>query len=68
MEAAGKSTIAERVLAEFARRSTYVRGRRVSVDGETTGTTAGLDSQGFLLLDCDNGQTVRILAGGVRPL
>lgn len=56
------------VLAEFARRSTYVRGRRVSVDGLTTGVTAGLDSQGFLLLDCDNGQTVRILAGGVRPL
>ena len=56
------------VLAEFARHSTYVRGKRVSVDGGATGTTAGLDSQGFLLLNCDNGQTVRILAGGVRPL
>jgi BirA family biotin operon repressor/biotin-[acetyl-CoA-carboxylase] ligase len=56
------------VLAEFARRSTYVRGRRVIVDGLTTGTTAGLDPQGFLMLDCDNGQTIRILAGGVRPL
>ena len=32
------------------------------------GTTAGLDPQGFLLLNCDNGRTVRILAGGVRPL
>jgi BirA family transcriptional regulator, biotin operon repressor / biotin---[acetyl-CoA-carboxylase] ligase len=56
------------VLAEFARRSSYARGKRVSVDGETIGTTAGLDPQGFLLLNCDNGQTVRILAGGVRPL
>ena len=59
---------APEVLAEFSRRSSFVRGRRVSVDGRTTGTTAGLDEQGFLLLDCDNGQTVRILAGGVRPL
>ncbi len=56
------------VLAEFGRRSSYVRGLRVCVDGQTTGTTAGLDPQGFLLLNCDNGQTVRILAGGVRPL
>lgn len=56
------------VLTEFARRSSYVRGRRVIVEGETTGTTAGLDPHGFLLLDCDNGQTLRILAGGVRPL
>jgi BirA family biotin operon repressor/biotin-[acetyl-CoA-carboxylase] ligase len=56
------------VLAEFSRRSSYVRGRRVSVDGTATGTTAGLDPQGFLLLDCDNGQTIRVLAGGVRPL
>ena len=56
------------VLSEFSRHSSYVQGRRVSVDGETIGTTAGLDPQGFLMLDCDNGQTVRILAGGVRPL
>ena len=56
------------ILAEFSRWSSYVRGRRVSVDGQATGVTAGLDPQGFLLLHCDNGQTVRILAGGVRPL
>ncbi len=56
------------VLAEFTRRSSCVRGLRVSVDGQTTGTTAGLDAQGFLLLNCDNGRTVRILAGGVRPV
>lgn len=56
------------VLAEFSRRSSFVRGRRVTVDGQITGTTAGLDAQGFLMLDCDNGQTIRILAGGVRPI
>ena len=55
-------------LADFTAASSYVRGRRVIVDETTTGTTAGLDAQGFLLLACDNGQTVRILAGGVRPL
>jgi len=55
-------------LADFALASSYVTGRRVIVDEQTTGTTAGLDAQGFLLLACDNGQTVRILAGGVRPL
>lgn len=58
----------ETVLAEFTRRSSFVRGRRVIVDEKTTGVTAGLDPQGFLLLRCDNGESVRILAGGVRPL
>lgn len=58
----------DQVLAEFTRRSSFVRGRRVIVDDKTSGVTAGLDAQGFLLLDCDNGQTIRILAGGVRPL
>lgn len=55
-------------LADFTAASSYVTGRRVIVDESTTGTTAGLDAQGFLLLACDNEQTVRILAGGVRPL
>ena len=55
-------------LADFTAASSYVTGRRVIVDERTTGVTAGLDAQGFLLLACDNGQTVRILAGGVRPL
>jgi BirA family biotin operon repressor/biotin-[acetyl-CoA-carboxylase] ligase len=61
----------EPILRLFATASSYVAGRRVVVDQEKTsitGTTAGLDKNGFLLLKQDNGNTVTILAGGVRPL
>jgi len=55
------------ILRLFSAASTYVSGRRVAVDS-MTGTTAGLDKNGFLLLRQDNGNTVTIFAGGVRPL
>lgn len=61
----------EAVLRLFSRASSYVAGRRVTVDleGETvTGTTAGLDPGGFLLLREDGGALRTILAGGVRPI
>jgi BirA family transcriptional regulator, biotin operon repressor / biotin---[acetyl-CoA-carboxylase] ligase len=58
------------VLRAFAAASSYVRGRRVIVEQgatEVRGTTAGLDPQGFLILQQDNGTRKLILAGGVRP-
>ena len=59
------------ILDQFSRRSSYARGKRVSVDqpgGLVTGTTAGLDPAGFLKLRLDDGSESLILAGGVRPL
>ncbi|HBY63579.1 MAG TPA: biotin--[acetyl-CoA-carboxylase] ligase [Solibacterales bacterium] len=61
----------EPILQMFENSSSYVRGRRVAVDqaeGTITGTTAGLTPGGFLQLTKDSGETVTILAGGVRPL
>lgn len=58
------------VLEMFGRHSSYVRGRRVIVDqpgGAVTGTTAGLNPSGFLILRADDGSESLILAGGVRP-
>jgi BirA family transcriptional regulator, biotin operon repressor / biotin---[acetyl-CoA-carboxylase] ligase len=58
------------ILEMFERRSSYARGKRVRVEqfGEViTGTTAGLDASGFLLLRRDDGSRVTIMAGGVRP-
>jgi BirA family biotin operon repressor/biotin-[acetyl-CoA-carboxylase] ligase len=57
-------------LRDFATRSSFVSGRRVCVDmgSETVyGTTAGLDTEGFLKLRKDDGEEITILAGGVRP-
>ena len=58
------------VLDLFAGSSSYVRGRRVTVDmdGESVrGTADGLDPSGFLWLRCDDGSRRLILSGGVRP-
>jgi BirA family biotin operon repressor/biotin-[acetyl-CoA-carboxylase] ligase len=55
------------VLKEFEKRSTYVRGKAVEVDGKFRGITAGLDESGFLLVSTPNG-VERVLAGGVRPV
>jgi BirA family biotin operon repressor/biotin-[acetyl-CoA-carboxylase] ligase len=58
------------ILAAFTQQSSYVRGRRVAVEingTEVRGTTAGLDPNGYLLLDDDSGRRHTILAGGVRP-
>ena len=61
----------ETILRLFTHTSSYVAGRRVTVDqpgGVLTGTTAGLDYAGFLKLRQDNGIDTLVLAGGVRAL
>ena len=58
------------ILAMFTRASSYVTGRRVTVDqGDSVlqGTTAGLNKSGFLLLNDAAGKQHVIIAGGVRP-
>jgi BirA family biotin operon repressor/biotin-[acetyl-CoA-carboxylase] ligase len=58
------------IIETFARASSFVSGRRVSVDQDGTelrGTTAGLNDSGFLMLRCDDGTHSVIVAGGVRP-
>jgi BirA family biotin operon repressor/biotin-[acetyl-CoA-carboxylase] ligase len=60
---------AETVLRLFTHASSYAAGRRVTVDqpgGAITGTTAGLDPAGFLIVRKDDGTDTLILAGGVR--
>jgi BirA family transcriptional regulator, biotin operon repressor / biotin---[acetyl-CoA-carboxylase] ligase len=60
----------DELLRLYAEASSYVRGRRVTVDqGEALlcGTTEGLNSAGFLILRQDDGTRSVILAGGVRP-
>lgn len=65
-------TIASRgiqpVLDAFAAASSYVNGRRVRAEAGSEGVTAGLDPQGFLLLRQNNGEVIKILAGGVRTI
>ncbi len=59
----------ESVLRLFTEASSYVSGRRVTVDqpgGQIRGVTAGLDEAGFLRLRTDDGADTLILAGGVR--
>jgi BirA family biotin operon repressor/biotin-[acetyl-CoA-carboxylase] ligase len=59
------------VIDQFARHSSYARGKRVRVtqpDGFVEGVTAGLDPAGFLIVRRDDGTDSLILAGGVRPL
>ena len=59
----------ETILRLFTHASSYVAGRRVVVDqpgGTITGTTAGLDPGGFLIVRKDDGTETLILAGGVR--
>jgi BirA family biotin operon repressor/biotin-[acetyl-CoA-carboxylase] ligase len=60
----------EPILEMFSRASSFVHGRRVSVeqgDSMLSGTTAGLNESGFLLLRDDAGKQNVIIAGGVRP-
>ncbi len=59
----------ETILRLFTHASSYAAGRRVIVDqpgGTITGTTAGLDPTGFLIVRKDDGTDTLILAGGVR--
>jgi BirA family biotin operon repressor/biotin-[acetyl-CoA-carboxylase] ligase len=61
----------ETVLRLFTHASSYAAGRRVTVDlpgGAITGTTAGLDPAGFLIVRKDDGTNTLILAGGVRAI
>jgi len=51
--------------------STWISGKRVRVEARNgvpsyTGTTAGLNPQGFLLVDGDDGQLHTVLSGGLR--
>lgn len=60
---------AQPILNLFAKHSSYAKGKRVVVkqgDSLTTGTTAGLNEAGFLVLRKDDGSEELILAGGVR--
>ena len=53
----------------FAKASSYAAGRRVTVelpDGAVVGTTAGVTSEGFLILRKDDGTDTLVIAGGVR--
>ena len=61
---------AEAIRRLFAMRSSYVSGRRVTVDQDdsvVTGVTAGLTAAGYLRLMRDDGVEAVIIAGGVRP-
>lgn len=57
------------ILARIEGSSSWVRGKCVHVDeaGGYTGTTAGLDSRGFLLVETGSGRRT-VLSGGVRAL
>jgi len=56
------------LLDRFAAASTWVRGKRVQVleQGGYTGITAGLDRNGYLLVDADDHTQRTVLSGGVR--
>lgn len=58
----------ESILRAFTSASSYVLQRRVIIE-ETgqKGVTAGLDQNGFLLVNLDRGKLERVAAGGVRP-
>jgi len=61
----------EAVLRLFTQASSYVSGRRVSVDSDGQmlyGVTDGLDEFGFLRIRKDDGKRETVLAGGVRPI
>jgi BirA family biotin operon repressor/biotin-[acetyl-CoA-carboxylase] ligase len=55
------------ILRAFSAVSSYVSGRRVTVeDNGQQGITAGLDECGFLLLHTSDGRLQKLSAGGVR--
>jgi BirA family biotin operon repressor/biotin-[acetyl-CoA-carboxylase] ligase len=61
----------EAILKMFSLRSSYVRNKRVKVEQGASiveGTTAGLDSSGFLIIRKDDGAQDVVLAGGVRSV
>ncbi len=60
---------ADRILDRLTRASSWVRGKRVSVeeDGGYSGTTDGLDTRGFLRVRTTEGMRT-VYSGGVRAL
>ena len=62
--------VRESLLQRFSENSGWVHGKHVSVpeQGGYTGTTAGLDEAGFLLVRSDDGTLRTVLSGGVREL
>lgn len=56
------------VLTRFTAASSWVRGKRVRVpeQGGYAGVTAGLNADGYLLVDADDGVHRTVLSGGVR--
>jgi BirA family biotin operon repressor/biotin-[acetyl-CoA-carboxylase] ligase len=56
------------LLTRFTAASTWVLGKRVQVpeQGGYTGTTAGLDRNGYLLVEADDHTQRTVLSGGVR--
>ena len=67
MSAATVPRAAAEIPARIETMSSWVRGRRVSVEEADTfsGITAGLDERGFLLVQTNNGMRT-VLSGGVR--
>jgi BirA family biotin operon repressor/biotin-[acetyl-CoA-carboxylase] ligase len=67
----GTNNRSDRDLTQF---SSWIRGKRVYVEeregqsGGYTGVTSGLDGDGFLLVDGDDGVRRTVLSGGVRAL
>ena len=66
-----ESPAASDLLTRFTAASTWVTGKRVRIQPSDThpgytGTTAGLDPSGFLLVEGDDGKLHTILSGGVR--
>ena len=64
----GEASVDPNLLKRFAAASTWVCGKRVSVDegGGYTGVTDGLDARGFLRVIGDDGELHTVLSGGVR--
>jgi BirA family biotin operon repressor/biotin-[acetyl-CoA-carboxylase] ligase len=69
-EAAARDAGGSSLLLRFSEASDWAHGRRVTVpeQGGYTGTTAGLDNRGFLLVDADDGTQRTVLSGGVRDI
>jgi BirA family biotin operon repressor/biotin-[acetyl-CoA-carboxylase] ligase len=57
----------QEILHRFEENSTWPRGKAVAVDDTIRGVTAGLDENGFLLVQTPE-KLETIIAGGVRPI
>jgi len=56
------------ILRAFSAASSYAVHRRVIIEESgASGTTTGLDENGFLMIRFDDGQMQRLATGGVRP-